>query len=296
LHERSGLTPDAGVAAVAGRQDGAISLAQLREAGLGKDALARRLGDGRLRRLHRGVYLLGPVAGPWVAEHAALLACGERAVLSNESAAAVWGVRTRPATVDVTIVAGHRRTQPGIRVHHAPVDRDDVAMRCGLRITTPERTLLDLAGRLPRHDLERAANEAQVQRLTTPFELHSYLARSSSNRGATALSRAINHAPMLARSELEHRMLALIRRLGLPEPQTNTRLLGHEVDFVWRTRRLVLETDGYASHSTRRQFEADRRRDAHLLAHGYRVLRFTWWQVDAEPEVVAARLAVALAG
>ena len=89
-------------------------------------------------------------------------------------------------------------------------------------------------------------------------------------------------------------MLTLIERIGLPSPRTNVRVLGYEVDFLWPDARLVVETDGYGSHGTRRAFERDRQRDARLTAAGYRVLRFTWWQLANEPEVVAARLAEAL--
>ena len=90
-------------------------------------------------------------------------------------------------------------------------------------------------------------------------------------------------------------MLALIRRVGLPEPRTNARVLGHEVDFLWAGHRLIVETDGYGPHGTRRAFERDRRNDARLTAAGYRVLRFAWWQLVHEPEVVAARLTAGLA-
>jgi very-short-patch-repair endonuclease len=90
-------------------------------------------------------------------------------------------------------------------------------------------------------------------------------------------------------------MLALVRRIGLPTPRTNVIVLGYEVDFLWPEHKLIVETDGYDAHGTRRAFERDRQRDAHLQAAGYRVIRFTWRQLEHEPEVVAARLAVAIA-
>ena len=73
------------------------------------------------------------------------------------------------------------------------------------------------------------------------------------------------------------------------------RLNGYEVDFLWREQQLVVETDGYAFHSTRGSFERDRRKDQELQAAGWRVIRFTWRQVTGEPEAVIAALAVALA-
>jgi very-short-patch-repair endonuclease len=99
----------------------------------------------------------------------------------------------------------------------------------------------------------------------------------------------------MTRSEAERRLLELVRAARLPAPATNRRLHGHEVDFVWRPQRLVVEVDGYAFHSSRSAFERDRRRDADLIREGYRVIRLTWRQLTREPEAVVALLARALA-
>jgi very-short-patch-repair endonuclease len=90
-------------------------------------------------------------------------------------------------------------------------------------------------------------------------------------------------------------MLRLVRAAELPPPQVNARLGRYEVDFLWREQRLVVETDGYASHGSRRAFESDRERDATLAAGGYTVLRITWRQLVGAPEAVIARLGSALA-
>lgn len=89
-------------------------------------------------------------------------------------------------------------------------------------------------------------------------------------------------------------MLELIRAARLPTPAVNVWLNGYEVDFLWREHRLVVETDGYAFHSSRRSFEGDRRRDRDLQAAGYVVLRITWRELKDEPEAVVAELAAAL--
>lgn len=89
-------------------------------------------------------------------------------------------------------------------------------------------------------------------------------------------------------------MLGLIRAAGLPTPEVNVRVAGHEVDLLWRAQRLVVEVDGFAFHSSRAAFERDRLRDADLLAAGYRVIRITWRRLTQEPEAVVASLAVAL--
>jgi very-short-patch-repair endonuclease len=162
-------------------------------------------------------------------------------------------------------------------------------------VTSPERTLHDLAITLPRDELDRAVNEAQVLGLATAAGLHSYLARSSRRQGARALDEALRVEPRVTRSKLEDAMLALVGRVGLPVPQTNVLVEGHLVDFYWPEHRLIVETDGHGAHGTPRRFETDRTRDAHLTALGYRVLRFTWRQLERDPEIVAARLAAALA-
>jgi very-short-patch-repair endonuclease len=90
-------------------------------------------------------------------------------------------------------------------------------------------------------------------------------------------------------------MLELIVSAGLPRPEVNATVAGHEVDFLWRSQRLVLEVDGYAFHHTRAAFEADRRRDAQLQDAGHRVVRTTWQQLTHEPVAVIARLSRALA-
>jgi very-short-patch-repair endonuclease len=96
------------------------------------------------------------------------------------------------------------------------------------------------------------------------------------------------------RSELEHRFLKLCRRHRLPMPVVNACIDLIEVDFLWRDRRLVVETDGYQYHRGRAAFEDDRDRDLRLRTLGYDVIRFTYRQIMAEPDRIAATLRVAL--
>ncbi|HEX9109365.1 MAG TPA: type IV toxin-antitoxin system AbiEi family antitoxin domain-containing protein, partial [Longimicrobiales bacterium] len=105
------------IAVLAAGQHGVVTHAQLLQAGLTPWAISRRARGGRLRTLHRGVYLVGPVALPRTSEMAAVLACGPGAVLSHASAAALWALRAaEQGRVDVT-VAACRRTRSGIRLH-----------------------------------------------------------------------------------------------------------------------------------------------------------------------------------
>jgi very-short-patch-repair endonuclease len=287
--------PDAAVMEMARRFHLVVTTAQLVDAGLSHKAIHGRVRRGLFTRLFRGVYRVGPTDARWTREAGAQLACGDAAVLSRATAGAVWGMRARvDDAIDVTIARGKRAGQTGIRIHHAPLTRGEVTWRDGLRITSPERTLHDLAQTIDQDDLDRTVNEAHVRGLTTPTRLLAYLARSSRPQGVAALREALRQEEV-TKSELQRAMRELIDKIGLPRPQTEVMVEGHLVDFLWPEQRLIVETDGHGAHGTRLRFETDRARDAHLTASGYRVLRFTWRQIRREPEVVAARLAAALA-
>jgi very-short-patch-repair endonuclease len=98
--------------------------------------------------------------------------------------------------------------------------------------------------------------------------------------GAAKLHDALRDEKV-TKSELQRHMLGLIRRVGLPEPRTEAYVQGYTVDFLWPGQRVIVETDGHGAHGTRRRFETDRARDAHLTACGDRVLRFTLAPADA---------------
>ena len=198
---------------------------------------------------------------------AAVLACGPGAALSHGSAAALWRILTRwPSPTHVTAPGEHRR--PGIRVHRSR--HADATTHYGIRVTTPARTLVDLADVLNPRQLTRALNEAQVLRLTTPTELATLLTRYSGRR--TALLTPERGA---TRSPLEDRFVRFLKRHRLPLPELNQQIAGHEVDAVYREQRLVIELDSRQFHTTPRAFEQDRDRDADLLNAGFSTLRIT---------------------
>jgi very-short-patch-repair endonuclease len=169
--------------------------------------------------------------------------------------------------------------------------------RYGLPLTAPIRTVVDLAQVLAFRELQGVYEEAQVQRLVHPSDLRSVLERSSGIHGAPAIRALaeLDRGPAPTRSEAEARMLALLRAAGLPPTDVNVRVGRHEVDFLWRPERLVVEVDGFTYHASRAAFERDRLRDANLQAAGYRVVRITWRQLQERPAAVIARLAQALA-
>jgi very-short-patch-repair endonuclease len=271
------------VAELAEGQWGVVSLPQLRRLGLGERAVQQRAQAGRLRRVHRGVYAVGHAPlrkeGRWLA---AVLACGEGAVLSHASAAAHWGLLQSDATrIDVSTPASRHSTS-GIRLHRsrALIARDTTNHQ-GIPITTVPRTLLDLAADVQSHRLERALAQAERLRLYDHRAIEDLLARANGHRGTTRLARATAQDPKFTRSDLEAWFLSLVREIDLPEPLVNFALTAPdhprlEVDFCWPQPRLIVELDGWDTHHTRAAFEHDRRRDAALQAAGWRVLRFTW--------------------
>jgi predicted transcriptional regulator of viral defense system len=284
------------VARLAERQHGVVARRQLDALGMSSSAIGRWAKQGRLRRIHHGVYAVGHrVLTANGRRMAAVLAAGPGAVLSHASAAALWEIRRTSATrIDVTVrrTAG-RAKRPGLRIHRTPTLRaDEITEHEGIPVTTPSRTLLDLAATLPRRALERALDEAEVQELYDLSSLDAMARRHAGERGAARLQQALagDGDLTLTDSELEELMLALCNEHGIEHPSPRTWVAGLRVDFVFKASRLVIETDSWAYHRTRRSFERDRERDAILARAGYRTLRFTHRQLTREPALVAATI------
>jgi predicted transcriptional regulator of viral defense system len=217
---------DPAVVALAATQDSVVTTAQLAAAGLGRNAIAHRVARGWLRRLHRGVFLVGGTVGTWSLERAALLAFGPCAVLSHRTAAAIWGMAARDEVVHVTVTTA-RRVRDGVRMHRvAALEPGETTRRHGLAVTTPARTLLDLAATVPRSDLERAVNEALVCKVATRKGLLASLARSASHPGARRLGAALMDDRGITRSEAERALRGLLRRARIAPPRTNVRVAG----------------------------------------------------------------------
>jgi very-short-patch-repair endonuclease len=195
-------------------------------------------------------------------------------VLSHRAAGALWGVRPWTGRVDVTVSGGAAK-RPGVLLHRTVLPPDEITTHHGIPVTTPARTLLDLAGVLDRTALQRAINEAEVLRLPGP---HALAQRHPTKRGIKAL-RALAPAAHTKR-ELEARFVLFLDDRRLPRPQTNALIEGYEADAAWPAHRLIVELDSWTFHATRDAFENDRRRDRHLTAAGWRVVRVTWRDLD----------------
>jgi very-short-patch-repair endonuclease len=231
---------------------------------------------------HRGL-------GRHARDLAAVLTCGDDAVLSHQSAAGLWGLRPPWGGLVRVLTPGDRR-RPGVVVHRARrLLPRDVTVPDRIPVTTPARTLLDLSGVLGPAHLERAVNEAEVLRLTSRGEIAALLYHSPGRGGAlSALLRRDADAP--TRSHLEDRFLAFLTGQNLPAPLVNQRIHGYEVDFHWPEANPVVELDGFAFHSTRTPFERDRARDAALQAAGQRVVRVAHPRLAYDTDATAAML------
>jgi very-short-patch-repair endonuclease len=292
---------DRTIADLAGGQYGVVSRDQIRVHGISDDAIDRRLASGRLHAVHRGGYAVGHrELGPGGRFIAAVLACGPGAVLSHGSAAALWDLRRRDASViDVSVPTAGGRSRAGLRIHRVPsLQADDGDVHRGIPVTSPARTILDLAAILDERGLERALDRAELLELTDYPTLDALARSRPGHHGAGKLTRALqsHHAgTTLTKSELEELFLALCRRHGLPRPLVNTWVEGKEVDFLFAEHRLIVETDSWTHHRSREAFETDRARDALLARAGYRTLRFTYRQIEREPASVAQTVAAMLA-
>jgi very-short-patch-repair endonuclease len=286
------------VARIAERQYGVVSISQLRRCGVSEDAVRARAALGQVHRVHRGVYALGHQAlSPESRWMAAVLALGGGprgggsvlehwgAAVSHRSALSLWTLLpANRAPCDVIVAGdGGRARRAGIRVHRSlSLVTGEVTLHRGIPVTTPGRTIADLreaistrrSGAIAGHELRKAIRQANV--LGLPIDP--------------------KDAKVRTRSDLEGDFLRLCRRRRLPRPEVNVRIGPYLVDFVWRERRLVVETDSYLYHRGEVAFQDDHARDLELMRWGFEVLRLSELQLDEEPAQVAAVLSARLAG
>jgi very-short-patch-repair endonuclease/predicted transcriptional regulator of viral defense system len=292
--------PDQVIAALAAGQHGVVSRRQLLDAGMTRPMVERRLASRHLVPLHRGVYAIGHDRltrdGHWFA---AVLATGPGAALSHREAAALHELRPASrSTVDVTVAA--QRRVPGVRVHRAKLDPEDVTTVVGIPVTTVARTLVDLAAVVPADRLRKALDEAERTYRLDVRAIEAVLGRTRGRNGSShgrirrALADMAAIGATVTHSVLEDGFLALLDAHDLPQPRTNMYIHGMQVDACWPRERVVVETDGWAYHHTRMAFQDDRTRSNVLQAEGYVVLRFTHDDVVRRPAETVDRIGRAL--
>lgn len=262
----------AAVAAVAARQFGVITTQQLVAWGMAPSTISDWVRARRLHRLHRGVYAVGhrglSIEGEWMA---AVLACGEGAVLSHSSAAMLWRtLDPRRGAVHVSVrERGGRSRREGLRIHRpVALPADQCTRERGIAVTTPARTLEDLRASSSPARYRRALRQAEFRRL------------------------AVGDLPEAdgTRSGLESSFLDFCGRHGLPIPEVSVEMGPFTADFLWRSQRVVVETDSYRTHGGPVAFEEDRERDLWMKANGFEVVRVTDRRLGADPTGLAGSL------
>jgi very-short-patch-repair endonuclease len=281
--------------ALAREQHGVVTRAQLIGLGYGSEVIRHRLRGGRLHRVRRGVYAIGRPElsrlGVWMA---AVLSCGPRALLSHESAAALWGIRPGGGRlIEVSVPNRVLRRRAGIVVHRrSGLSLDDLAIHRAISVTSPVCTIVDLSARLSPRKLEAMVNEADKLDIVDPERLRQALEDRAGRPGVAVLRGLLDRQTFtLTDSALERLFLPIARRAGLPPPLTSQMVNGFKVDSYWPALALVVETDGLRYHPTPAQQARDRLRDQAHLTAGLRPLRFTHGQVKFEPAYVQAVLA-----
>ena len=286
---------------VAGAQDNVITLEQLREAGLGRGAIEARVRRGAMQRRHRTVFLVGPAPPSFSAlARAATLAVGDHCVVSMRSAAALLGLRPEPVdeieAIDVTVSRGCPRARSGIIVHRSTLVPVEWGYVRSIPVTSPARTICDLAACEPIGEIEQLLIDARRARCVTDDELHAVLKRAPHRKGHAMVKALLQDEKEdgYSRSAAERRLRALVKQANLPAPSYNRTVEKLLVDAVWEALKFVVEVDGRKDHGTPHAFENDRRRDQILAAAGYTVIRISWRQLVNEPMAVAVRIAQAL--
>ena len=290
-------TAEEKVARIAARQHGIVIRAQLLGVGLSPTEIARRVKKGALIPVHRGVYRVGHAAPSTLAAYmAAVLACGEGALLRGRAAAHLHRLLFRGPTCPEVLTPTERRI-PGVRTTRSrtKIDPRDATVTRGIPVTTVPRTLCDLAPLLAPDDLAYACHRAGVEHHTTPRQVEAVLARRPTAKCAARLRRVMSGETKVTLSRLEKRFLDLLRAEGLPLPETNKRAGSKRVDCRWPEHKLTVELNSYRFHNSRHSYEQDHRRKREAYARGDEFRDYTWGDVFEQPRVVVGELRALLA-
>ncbi len=297
---------DRRIAAVAVRQVGLVTRQQLLHLGLHPEAIRRRVLSGRLETVQNGIFRMPGYPKTWDQRlMAALLIAGGGSAISFDAAAMIWQIDAiRTDRPHVTVVHAQKIKNGEMIVHRTRlIAPGDVVHRGPLRVTSPWRTIFDLAGVLSRDALEDALDDAIRRRIVTVTGL----AKRFDLRGRRGVRGVARLSSLLAdrtgsrpkASTLQNRFRRGLMRAGLPIPEEeldiydNTGRWIARVDFAYRALRLAIEIDG-SHHETRKQREADLIRQNKLVRAGWRPLRFT--KHDVEARTYVAELAEVFSG
>lgn len=221
---------------------------------------------------------------------AAVVWAGKHAVVSHESAAALWGLhRSRGRTIHVTCARNRSSPPSGIVTHTSALAPSERGTRGRIPITSVTRTLLDLASVVPSDELLGMVEQAVLRGVVTHDQIAQACCSNRGRSGVTALRTALD-AGSSGGSALERKVERLLASSGLPPYEREHPVGEFRLDFAWPQRRVGVEADGRLWHSTRADFARDRRKHNDLLDRGWRVVRVTWHDVHDHPREVVSRL------
>jgi very-short-patch-repair endonuclease len=273
---------DALVGAFSERHHGVFAVQHLRDLDVAAHERKYRLASGRWASLHERVYRI--VGTPLTWRGQVLGACwagGDRAAASHRTAAELWELPgRRTGLVEITCPRWGRAQHAGLVVHESRViDRSDVTVVDGIPVTTPERTLFDLAGVVGPITLDLAVENALRKNLTSVDALQTVLTRlARRGRAGTVRFRAavVAHGDgARTESEAERLVLRLLAKHGLPEPVSQFEIRDHDgrvvarADFAYPDHKIAIEYDSYEHHTGRTALVRDSARRNAVVALGW---------------------------
>jgi hypothetical protein len=272
------------ISRIASSQHGVVARKQLLDAGVSDREIMRRLEKKALLRDYPGVYRVGHRAPSVHARYmAAVLACGDGALLSGRAAGHLLGLLKGSAPPPEVTTPSERRVK-GIKTRRSRRGEPTNGTTWhGIPTTTVPQTLVDLASLLSLPDLARACHEAGIKHGTTPNQVDAVLTKHPNAPGATNIKKVLHGDEPVTLSALERRFLERLREATLPLPLTNRLAGGRRVDCRWPDHRLTVELDGYRYHRSRHAWELDRRREREAHARGDQFRRYTYGDVYESP-------------
>jgi very-short-patch-repair endonuclease len=294
------------ITAMASHHHGAFTRKMALDAGATPSMLDRRARTGEWQRPYEGVYVIAGSAASWErAVVTAVFSSGAGAVASHATAAHLWDIGARPRSIEVSSSLKGRPDRQHVIHRSTDLDQQDATERHGIPITTVARTLVDIGVPWGEATASRALDEAQRKTLTDLRTVAGVLHRvARKGRRGVGVMRVVLEDRLgwagITQSQLEDEFLRILRTAGVELPTSQVRIIRRggrtvaRVDFVYLELRLIIELDGERYHTDRGTFRSDRRRQNELIQEGYRVLRFTAWDVFAAPEYVVAQVVAAL--
>jgi very-short-patch-repair endonuclease len=294
------------ITAQAARQHGVFTRQNALTAGASESLIDRRIRRGEWQRPYPGVYVINGTPATWMrAVTVAVLGSGEGAIASHRTAAHLWELCSRPRVIEVTTPHRGRPRRPHVIHRSTDLEPHDITKIEGIPATTVARTLVDVGVPWGEGLASRVLDEAVRRGLTDLLAVAATLHRvgRKGRRGAGVMRMVLQDRlgwAIITESQLESEFLRIMVAAGVQLPQAQVRIVKRggrtigRVDFVYPELRLVIELDGERYHADRNTFRSDRRRQNDLVLEGYRVLRFTTWDVFAAPNYVVAQVVAAL--